>query len=213
MRFGLRVSDCEIACGARLGHSRNPKPETRNRIMKSPALALIATLALSGAALAAEVGGVKLDDKASVGGQELVLNGAGVRTRAIFRVYVGSLYLPAKATTADAALAKGPRRIQLNLLRNLSASQLVDALVDGLKDNTSEAERASIQRETDELVAVMKSIGDAKEGDVVTLDFVDGATRIGHNGQAKGSVAGEAFNRARQLIGIVRVDELPAAFL
>ena len=51
------------------------------------------------AAAAAEVGGVKLDDKASVGGKELVLNGAGVRTRAIFKVYVGSLYLPAKATT------------------------------------------------------------------------------------------------------------------
>jgi len=29
-------------------------------------------------------------------------------------------------------LAKGPRRIQLNILRNLSADQLVDALVEGL---------------------------------------------------------------------------------
>ena len=56
----------------------------------------------------------------SVGGQELVLNGAGVRTRAIFKVYVGSLYVPAKATTAAAVLAKGPRRIQLNLLRDVT---------------------------------------------------------------------------------------------
>jgi hypothetical protein len=32
-----------------------------------------------------------------VGGQQLVLNGAGIRSRAIFKVYVGSLYLPAKA--------------------------------------------------------------------------------------------------------------------
>ena len=47
--------------------------------------------------LAADVGGVKLADKATVGGQELVLNGAGIRTRAIFKVYVGSLYVPAKA--------------------------------------------------------------------------------------------------------------------
>ena len=33
------------------------------------------------AASAAEIGSVRLDDKVNVGGQELVLNGAGVRTR------------------------------------------------------------------------------------------------------------------------------------
>ena len=49
-------------------------------------------------ALAADIGGVKLDDKVAVGGQELVLNGAGIRTRVVFKVYVGSLYLPAKAS-------------------------------------------------------------------------------------------------------------------
>lgn len=151
---------------------------------------------MAGAALAADVAGVKLDDKASVGGQELVLNGAGVRTRAVFKVYVGSLYLPAKASTAAAVLAKGPRRVQMNLLRNLSADQLVDALVEGLKDNTSEAEFASIKPQTDQLVTIMKGFGEVKEGNVVTLDFVDGATRIALNGQAKGSVAGEPFNQA-----------------
>ena len=59
----------------------------------------VAAYLLAGATLAADVGGVKLADKMSVGGQELVLNGAGIRTRAIFKVYVGSLYVPAKAAT------------------------------------------------------------------------------------------------------------------
>lgn len=157
---------------------------------------------MAGVVLAAEVAGVKLDDKANVGGQELVLNGAGIRTRAVFKVYVGSLYLPAKTTTAAAALAKGPRRVQMNLLRNLSADQLVDALVEGLKDNTSEAEFASIKRETDQLVTIMKGFGEVKEGNVVTLDFVEGSTRIALNGQAKGSVPGEAFNQALTRIWI-----------
>jgi long-chain acyl-CoA synthetase len=147
-------------------------------------------------ALAAEVGGVKLDDKASVGGQELVLNGAGIRSRAFFKVYVGSLYVPAKAGDTAAVLAKGPRRIQMNLLRNLSPDQLVDALVDGMKDNNTEAELAAVKAQTDELVAIMKGFGEVKEGNVVTLDFVDGATKIGFNGTAKGSIAGEPFNRA-----------------
>jgi hypothetical protein len=147
-------------------------------------------------ALAAEVGGVKLDDKVSVGGQELVLNGAGIRTKAIFKVYVGSLYVPAKATDLPGVLAKGPRRVQMNLLRNLSGDQLVDALVDGLKDNNSPQDLAAVKAQTDEMVGIMKAFGEAKEGNVVTLDFVDGATKIGFNGAAKGSIAGEPFNRA-----------------
>ena len=86
-----------------------------------------------------------VDDKASVGGQELVLNGAGVRKRAIFKVYVGSLYVPAKAARRDGVLAKGPRRIQINLLRNLSADQLIDALIDGLKENNTRGRAAGGQ--------------------------------------------------------------------
>jgi long-chain acyl-CoA synthetase len=151
---------------------------------------------LAGVASAAEVGGVKLAEKATVGGQELVLNGAGVRTRAVFKVYVGSLYLPAKAATLASVLAKGPRRVQLDLTRNLSADQLVDALVDGLKDNTSEAEFASIKPQTDQLVTIMQGFGEVKEGHVVTLDFHDGATRIAHNGQPKGVILGDSFNHA-----------------
>ena len=158
-------------------------------------LVTVCGLLLAAGVQAAEVGGVKLADKASVGGQELVLNGAAVRTKAIFKVYVGSLYVPAKATTLAGVLEKGPRRFQLNILRSLSADQLVDALTDGLKDNTSAAELTTLKPQVDQLVSTMKSLGDVKEGDVVTLDFVDGATKIGLNGTARGSIAGEPFNR------------------
>ncbi len=163
--------------------------------MRKFIIALLALVVTTGA-FAVEVSGVKIDDKASVGGQELVLNGAGVRTRAIFKVYVGSLYVPARAADLDAVLAKGPRRIQMNIMRNLSADQLVDALVDGLKENNSADELNAVKTQTAELVATMKAFNDVKEKDVVTLDFVDGATKIGLNGAAKGSIAGEPFNRA-----------------
>ena len=147
-------------------------------------------------ALAAEVGGVKLDDKTSVGGQDLVLNGAGIRTRAIFKVYVGSLYLPAKSPDLAGVLAKGPRRVQMNLLRTVSGEDLVNALVDGLKDNNTPQELAAVKAQTDEMVAIMKGFGDVKEGNVVTLDFVDGATVVGFNGAPRGTIPGEAFNKA-----------------
>jgi hypothetical protein len=146
--------------------------------------------------LAAEVGGVKLDDKIVLSGQDLVLNGAGIRTRVMFKVYVGSLYVPAKSADLAAVLANGPRRIQLNLLRTLSADQLVDALNEGLKENNSEAEMAAVKAQADQLTATMKAFGEAKEGNVVTLDFVDGATLVGFNGAARGTIPGEAFNKA-----------------
>ena len=159
-------------------------------------LIAILAAAISLPAIAAEVGSAKLADKATVGGQELVLNGAGIRTRLIVKVYVGSLYLPAKATSLEAVLAKAPRRIQLNLLRSLSADTLVEALVDGLKSANTPADVDAVKAQTAQLESIMKAFGEVKEGDVVTLDFVDGATKIGLNGTAKDAIPGEAFNKA-----------------
>ena len=153
-------------------------------------------LLLAAPAFALDVGGVKLDDKVALGGQDLVLNGAGIRTRVVFKVYVASLYLPAKAADLSGVLAKGPRRIQMNLLRTLSPDQLVDALNDGLKENNSEAEMAAVKAQSDQLMAIMKAFGEAKEGNVVTLDFVDGATVVGFNGASRGTIPGDAFNKA-----------------
>ena len=160
------------------------------------AMMAVTACVVAGAALAAEVGGVKLDDKASVGGQELVLNGAGIRTRAVFKVYVGSLYLPAKAGSIDAVLAKAPRRIQLNLLRDLSGDQLADAVNDGMKEANAPAEVDAVKTQTAEFITITKGMGALKEGSVMTIDFVDGATKVGFNGTPKGSIAGDAFNRA-----------------
>src|SRR5215467_1605077 len=98
-------------------------------------IATATTLALFVAtdSLGADVGGIRLDDKTSVAGQELVLNGAGVRTRLVFKVYVASLYLPRRANDLAAVLAQSPRRIQLTMLRGLSADQFADALNEGLE--------------------------------------------------------------------------------
>ena len=164
-------------------------------MLRKLALTLLA-LFLVMPAIAADVAGVKLDDKASVGGQDLVLNGAGIRTRVFLKVYVASLYVPAKSGDVAAILAKGPRRIQMNLLRDLSGDQLVGALNDGLKDNNTEAEMAAVKVQADQMTAIMKDFGEVKEGNVVALDFVDGMTRISLNGAPKGSIAGEAFNKA-----------------
>jgi long-chain acyl-CoA synthetase len=155
---------------------------------------LLATFGIS--VMAAEIAGVKLEDKATVAGKELVLNGAGLRTRAIFKVYAAGLYVPAKTTDVATVLGAPARRVQLTLLRTLSADQLVEALNDGLKENNSEAELAAIKPQVAELASIMRSFKEAREKDVITLDYADGTTRIGLNGDAKGTIQGDAFNKA-----------------
>jgi hypothetical protein len=82
-------------------------------------LAMSATLP----AFALEINGVKLADRTEVDGHELTLNGAGTRTKLLFKIYVGSLFLPQAAKDTDAVLAQSPRRIRMDQLRNLSADQ------------------------------------------------------------------------------------------
>jgi long-chain acyl-CoA synthetase len=145
---------------------------------------------------AAEVAGVKVEDKASVGGQELVLNGAGLRTKVFFKVYVAGLYLPQKQTSTAGVLSQKTRRVQMSLMRDLSSEQLLEALHSGLQVNNTAAELEAIKKETEQLTSIFSSMKDAAKGSVINLDYADGVTRISFNGADKGSIAGEPFNRA-----------------
>ncbi len=161
----------------------------------------LAALALTCAALASwaqplEVEGVKLEATSQVGPANLLLNGAGLRTKVFFKVYVAGLYTPQKATSAAQLLAQtGPRRVAITMLRNVDAESFAGALNDGLRDNHTEAQFAALKPKIDTLNANLKAVGEAKKGDVIHFEFVpDAGTQITVNGQARGSViAGEDF--------------------
>ncbi len=71
-----------------------------------------------------EVAGVKFDDTTKVGAADTAINGAGMRKRAFIKVYAIALYLPQKQTAAAEVLAaKGPKRIAIVTLRDLTAEQ------------------------------------------------------------------------------------------
>jgi hypothetical protein len=167
-------------------------------------MARIATFVLAAllplAGIAAEVGGVKLDDKARVdsGGPELVLNGAGIRTRFVVKVYVAGLYLAEKkAAAADAIAVGGPKRVSITMLRDVGAQQFNEALVEGFRANNSAADVEKLKGPLDELGTIMNALGEAKKGNVIALDFVPGTgTRVLVDGAAKGKpIAGDEFYR------------------
>ncbi len=168
--------------------------------LKQLLISALLVFGLTQSAVAAELEGVKLPDTARVteGGPELVLNGAGLRTRFFFRVYVGALYLTKKTTSGGAVISDaGAKRVALHMLRELSAEQFVSALEDGLKSNHSAEDLAKLDARVKQLRALFDELKTAKVGDVIHIDYLPGSgTRITVNGTAKGVIAGEDFNKA-----------------
>lgn len=157
---------------------------------------LLASAALSVWAQPLEVEGVKLDATGQLGAATLQLNGAGLRTKVFFKVYVAGLYVPQKATSAAQLLAqKGARRVTITMLRNVDAESFASALNDGLRDNHTEAQFAAMKPQIDALNANLKAVGEAKKGDVIHFEYVpEAGTQVTVNGQVRGSViAGEDF--------------------
>lgn len=148
---------------------------------------------------AADVAGVRFDDRTTVAGTDLALNGAGLRTRFMLKVYAMGLYLPRRADTPDAiATVAGPKRILIVTLRELTAEQFADALVDGLKKNHSEAEFARLQARSDELRSALLALKAAPAGTQIRLEWLPGSgTRLSVGNDARGKdIPGEDFYRA-----------------
>ncbi|MGA2778771.1 MAG: chalcone isomerase family protein [Steroidobacteraceae bacterium] len=163
------------------------------------AAVLYLAMALVAHAGTVTVAGLEVDQTAQVDASTLVLNGAGKRTKYFFDVYVAALYVPAHRGDAAQVLDDaGPKRITMMLMRNLSAEQLSDALREGISLNSTPAELASVQTQTDALVAIMNMIGSAAKGDLLAIDFLaDGTTRVALNGRPRGNpIAGVEFQRA-----------------
>jgi hypothetical protein len=169
--------------------------------MKHLAKSLLALLCglWIGQTAAAEVAGVKLEGKAKLGNAELTLNGAGLRTKVFFKVYVIGLYLPAKAATGAAVLEqKGAKRAHMVLLRDVSAEDFSDALIEGLTNNSSDAEMAALKPRIDQFRQAIVAAGEVKTGLVVHLDFLpETGTRLTLGGKQQGKdIPGEDFFNA-----------------
>ena len=151
-------------------------------------------------ALAAELEGVKLEDRVQVDGQSLQLNGIALRTRYVFvKVYVAGLYLPERMTTVDAVLqSKGAKRINLVMVREADASQFVESISTGLRINHTDAELEAAKAQIDALFAMIHKAGVAKVGTSIVLDFAPSAsaTTLYIDGKVAGPpMAGEEFFR------------------
>ena len=164
-------------------------------------------LTLSANAL--EIKGVKVDEKVQVGGNALVLNGAGIRTKMMFKVYVAGLYLTQKQSNANAVInGIGNKRVSMHFLRELDAEALLKGMNEGFTDNNNAAEMSAIEPQMKQFCDMMTSAKEVKKGDLIVLDFTTAGTQVIINGKSLGAVEGEAFNQAllRVWLGAKPVD-------
>lgn len=149
-------------------------------------------------ASAFELYDVKVPDSAQVGKTTLQLNGAGLRTKFFFKVYVGALYLDKKVHTAADVLADtGAKRIAMFWKMDVDNSDIQDGFKEDFDNNISPAEMKTLAPQVKRFMAVFDKFKEAKEGDVIDLDYVPGeGTRISLNGKEMDRIAGAEFYSA-----------------
>lgn len=160
-------------------------------------------LSLSAAAAQVEVAGVKLDDTAEVAGTKLQLNGAGIRYKAIFKVYVAALYVGKKiATPEEFFAAAGPKRISITMLREIDSNELGKAFTKGFEENATKGELSKL---IPGLLRMGQVFSDQKKlmaGDSFTSDWIPG---VGTVVTVKGKVQGEAFKEPEFFNALMRI--------
>ncbi|HUL69351.1 MAG TPA: chalcone isomerase family protein [Gemmatimonadales bacterium] len=153
-----------------------------------------ATAPLQDTASTRKVANVTMPTTVDVGTSHLVLNGMALRKKMMFKVYVASLYLPAKSNNADEILAAdAPRYMVMSFVRSVDKGKLCEAWEDGLEKNTPNAGE-QLKADFKQLCDWMEDI---KDGEQMVFTYLpEGGTTVGVRGTEKGVIAGKEFGDA-----------------
>ena len=161
--------------------------------MKAHLTALMTAAALTlgslSTAQAVEVQGAKLEDTATVAGKNLVLNGAGARIKAVFKIYAIGLYLTEKKNnTADVLALSGPKRFKIVFLRELTSDEFGSAFLAGINKNLEKDEKTRYVNQITKFGDLFTEFEGVKKGDVIIGDYNPAnGTTITLNGKQLGS--------------------------
>jgi len=147
---------------------------------------------------AREIAGVDVTETLqSDSGTALHLNGAGIRSKFFFDIYIAELYLENPSNTVEGILAaEGQKKMIMHFLYSeVGKEKLIDGWDEGFEGNSSATELAAIQERIGKFNALFV---DVKKNDVIILDFnpATGGTTVTISGDEKGRVEGKDFNDA-----------------
>ena len=162
LQAGLRQASAIAALLLATGGALAPLPAQAQAQSQAPSQAV-------------ELAGVRFEPQVQLGGQTLVLNGAGIRYKAVFKVYAAGLYLSAKAGTPDAVLAApGAKRIHVVLLRSIDASEFGKILSTGIQNNASREEFLAALPAIHRMGEAASQHKQLVAGDTMTVEWLPG---------------------------------------
>lgn len=173
-------------------------------ILKRWALGVCAfILAGSAWSQAVTVADVKYEPTQTLGDSTVQLNGAGVRYKAVFKVYTAGLYLEKKASTPqEVASQRGPKRLSITMLREIDSTELGKLFSRGMEDNM---ERAAFSKLIPGVMRMSQVFTDhklLKKGETFTLDWIPGTGTIL---TVKGKVEGDPFKEKEFFDALMRI--------
>ena len=155
----------------------------------TPLLTVLLFAAMSLQSYGLEIQGVDVPETATTGaGEELVLNGAGIRKKLMFKLYVGALYLKEKSTDASSIVsAREPMMIELNIISSkINSENMTSATLEGFENSTGGDTTAIAEPIQQFLKAFSAPI---EKGDKFTICYHPGmGVNIGKNNEKVGSI-------------------------
>ena len=147
-----------------------------------------------------EISGVKVKSSLVVEGNDLTLNGAGLREKMWIDLYVGALYLPKKSTNAAEIMSSNDAQaIQLTIVSGMITSEKMISAVNEGFENATGGKTAPLKAKIDKFKSFFKE--EIKKGDEFIIANVPSqGVVVFKNGVKKGSIDGADFKKA--LFGI-----------
>jgi hypothetical protein len=143
------------------------------------------------------VADVNVPEMITVGnGVHLQLNGAGIRYKFFFKIYIAELYVEHPTTDAHKVIAdEGRKRVVMHFLyHKVTKEDLNDAWNEDFKANLNQLQFAALKERIKQFNSMFETV---KSGDDILLDYIPGTgTEVTIQGQAKGIVPGKDFNDA-----------------
>jgi hypothetical protein len=168
-------------------------------------LILVFAFCVGATAMAAtiDIAGVKVEDSVTVAGTKLQLNGAGIRYKGPFKVYVAELYTSKKVTSLDELVAApGPKRLTLVMTRDIEAGPFGKLLTRGMEDNNPKSEMSKLIPGLMKMSEIFSANKNFAPGETILLDWIPGTGLVIF---ARGKVQAEPFKETeffKALMGI-----------
>lgn len=144
-------------------------------LLASSVATLAALCSMPAAANDREVGGVKVSQSLKVGGQDLTLNGAGVRYRGPFKVYTAALYTARKIDTVEAFHADtGAKRLEITMLREVDSSEMGRLFINGMLKNTAPQDQGKVLPDVARMGEVFAAHKRLLPGEQLVIDWLPG---------------------------------------